>query len=204
MSSRATALVDDSQGNNYCGRLSAIHALMAISEPTGFIGTPLPDINWTERNEQSNDTEIGNKSTSITDTVLEDLNVPATDANDVDTDKYQETFNTGDTNRRPITDPYFLYKSMDILLGLNSPIIKVCRFDGCEDEVLQIPSDDKFQLDIGEMNQKTYSPTGYCRKHLMGSKKCEFVGCDKCSQGSTKFCIKHGGDMMHFTLNQMQ
>ena len=34
--------------------------------------------------------------------------------------------------------------------------------------------------------------------------KCEFSGCDKCSQGSTKFCIKHGGEMIHFTLNQLQ
>ena len=177
---------------------------MAISEPTGFIGTPLPDINWNELNVQSNDTVSGNKSASITDTVLVDLNVSAIDVSDVDSEKYQEIFNTGDTSRRPITDPYFLYKSMDILMGLNSPITKVFRFDGCEDEVFQIPSDDKFQPDIGEMNQKTYSPTEYCRKHLMGSKKCEFSGCDKCSQGSTKFCIKHGGEMIHFTLNQLQ
>lgn len=197
MLSRATAEADDGQGNSYCGRLSAIHALMAISEPTGYNGTPLPEIDWTGRDLSSNNTTNITKNASTADAILEDLNVSVNDISVVHAEKNQDAFNTGDTSRRPITDPYFLFKSMDILMGLSSPAIKVCRFDGCEDEVLQIPSDDKFPIDIGEANRKIYSPTGYCRKHLIGSKKCEFNGCDKCSQGSTKFCIKHGGNDEH-------
>ena len=169
---------------------------MAISEPTGFNGTLPPDISWTGRDVPSNDTVNVDKSASMADTTQEFLNVSA---DVVNAEKYEVKSIVEDTNRRPITDPYFVFKSMDILMGLSRPVIKVCRFDGCEDEVFQIPSDDKFHLDVGETNHKAYTPTGYCRKHLIGSKKCEFIGCDKCSQGSTKFCIKHGGNLNHFT-----
>jgi hypothetical protein len=34
---------------------------------------------------------------------------------------------------------------------------------------------------------------GKGNRDLLGSRKCEYEDCDKCAQGSTKFCIKHGG-----------
>lgn len=65
--------------------------------------------------------------------------------------------------------------------GINKFNKNKCRFEGCKDTVRESNSataeDDKL----------------YCKKHTSGSRQCEFEPCDKCAQGSTKFCIKHGG-----------
>jgi hypothetical protein len=69
------------------------------------------------------------------------------------------------------------------------------RYDSCEDEVALVPIDDKLLTRDVAMEDIMYNTSGFCRKHLLGTKKCEFDGCDKCAQGSTKFCIKHGGKL---------
>jgi len=60
---------------------------------------------------------------------------------------------------------------------VNAQPLKTCRSPGCQECIT--------------MNT-THRPF-YCLRHRNSTKYCKFLGCTKCAQGSTRFCISHGG-----------
>ena len=198
---------DDSNSSSVKGRMNAIHALMTISEPTGFndnsyrsngdnIGHGLDGPVSRSRNSDWDNMNPAQQPTSTS--ILSGV-VRGT---------FEVVDNVGGkqimcrecpTSTSGFSDPYFLINFAGAKSGAGAGakerarVRESCRCEGCNEEVLTVSLDDKFHARNNENEEKIYDNSGFCKKHLLGSKKCEFAGCDKCAQGSTKFCIKHGG-----------
>ena len=191
---------DDPNSNSVRGRMSAIHALMTISEPMGFNDKSIRDsedgldgsrnLDWDTMNPARHPPT---SSTTLDGVVPESSAV----ADNVSGEPIvcQECPTNGRENTTELDGPYYLFKTVHDInyTGARVRVRESCRYEGCNEEVATVSHDDKFHVRNNESDEKIYNHSGFCKKHLLGSKKCEFLGCDKCAQGSTKFCIKHGG-----------
>lgn len=195
---------DESTNRNFSGHLSAIHALMAISEPTGYrqmtsrkIDSAIEDnLQLEKANVRGRPIKI-EKQVAITEAPrdVSDRSSPIISSIKFD-EQLQERFLMQDYKGDEVYDPYSIFKSLDTLPDFGLTKYRKCRYENCEDEVALVPIDDKVLNREVVMEDMMYNTTGFCRKHLLGTKKCEHEGCDKCAQGSTKFCIKHGGEVL--------
>ena len=195
---------DDPNSNSVKGTMSAIHALMTISEPMGFndkstrdSGDGLDSTTSRNRNfdwDNMNPARNPPTSTTILNGVVPESFVVADNVGGGPI-VCQECPTIGHENTAEFNDPYFLFKTVHDInyTGARVRVRESCRHEGCNEEVATVSLDDKFHVRNNESDEKIYNHSGFCKKHLLGSKKCEFLGCDKCAQGSTKFCIKHGG-----------
>lgn len=198
--SSATETDDETTRTNLSGHLSAIHALMAISEPTGYSEMTSRKIdsaiegNFQDKSNARNDVIKNDKQAAMAyiprDT--EDKSSLNIDTTKVD-EQQPGKFIIQDYKADEVYDPYSIFRSLDALPDFNLTKFRKCRYESCEDEVALVPIDDKLLTREVVMEDVMYNTSGFCRKHLLGTKKCEYDGCDKCAQGSTKFCIKHGG-----------
>lgn len=185
MQPSGTELDDDSTSTIFNGHLSAIHALMAISVPTGYQEMTSRKI------EIAN---MGNLQAAMTDIPHDALERSSPVISSIKAEEQQQgKFVVQDYKADEVYDPYSILKSLDALPDFGLTKVRKCRYDSCEDEVALLSIDDKLLSRGLVMEDIMYNSAGFCRKHLFGTKKCEYDGCDKCAQGSTKFCIKHGG-----------
>jgi hypothetical protein len=199
-SATATDPDDETTRKNFSGHLSAIHALMAISEPTGYSEMTSRKIdsaiegNLQDKSNAKSDAIKSEKQTAMTDTPRDAAQKSPPIINSMKVDEQQPgKFIIQEFKSDEVYDPYSIFKSLDALPDFGLTKFRKCRYDSCEDEVALVPIDDKLLTRDVVMEDIMYNTSGFCRKHLLGTKKCEFEGCDKCAQGSTKFCIKHGG-----------
>ena len=213
--SPTAALHDESGSGNISVRLSAIHALMTISEPMGYndIYVPLPDeknriaghemsqiddhSNYHPTFDRRNHQGLISKSTVIPNAVAAaechgNSNSRASlgyqHADSIDQNQCLEDKNQS----------YDFYRMRATRGSLSTFIpteshtgLRKCRFEGCIEKISLVSQ--AASSDFKDGDDRVYHHSLYCKKHLLGSRKCEYEGCDKCAQGSTKFCIKHGG-----------
>ena len=209
------ALHDESGNGNISVRLSAIHALMTISEPMGYndIYVPLPDENnrvggqemsqiddhsnyhpsFDRRNYQGLTNKI--KVVPNADTAIEYHGNSNTSASlgyqhpdSIDQNQCLQIKNQSYDFYRARADR----DSLSTFVPTESHTgLRKCQFEGCIEKIILVIQ--SAPLDSKDGDDRVYHHSLYCKKHLLGSRKCEYEGCDKCAQGSTKFCIKHGG-----------
>lgn len=198
------ALDDESVSGTFSVRLSAIHALMAISEPMGYadIYTPRLDgedrgyhgVNGLDSQYSFNQNGQSNNSNQNNDRMYNDLldngrhgNNSNSDQQYLDADNRMHNQNNQNNQlyQKNIPDSFVYCKVVE------SSFNRKCLFEGCDEKVLHTLEEHSLMKDEDE--DRACRQSIYCKKHLLGSRKCEYDGCDKCAQGSTKFCIKHGG-----------
>ena len=250
-----TVLDDESSSGNLV-RLSAIHALMAISEPMGYNDMFSPRLdddrivyndlnsidgqynfnnhnnpnfnennqsnqnNHNNQNSQNNqnhnqngdrsgtlDSNRGiNNSNSNNNSNNADLNYDDTGVHNHINSNHNSSNNQNNQNnqndhnylfQKNVSQNNFSYQK-NILESLSS--YRKCLFEGCDEKVLLTLHEEHSSSSLVKEDEedRVYRQSVYCKKHLLGSRKCEYEGCDKCAQGSTKFCIKHGGNTISF------
>jgi hypothetical protein len=160
--SPSSVLLDDETSS------SAIHALMAISEPNGYIRDSVSHIG----------TEISNNDSQLLlSQDIRNASIPRP--------------NLQNQNKKA-TIP--LCTVINLNQVSNSSLPRKGRFEDYE-KPSTLPSG--FSVEEEEKGkgdeENVFNNSPYCKKDLLGSRKCEYEDCDKCAQGSTKFCIKHGG-----------
>jgi hypothetical protein len=136
---------------------SAIHALMAISEPNAYIRDSINNVST----ENSNN---GNQLHNPPD--IKNANIPRP--------------NQQNQNKKATIPLCTVINSNQ---ASSSSVPKKGHFEDYEET--STPTAGFSSLEEEEK--------GKGNRDLLGSRKCEYEDCDKCAQGSTKFCIKHGG-----------
>ena len=216
LSSIAT-INDETSNGNISVRLSAIHALMAISEPMCYndLHFPLLDennriasqeisqiddqYNFHPSFDRRSHHDLMSRDRAINDASTTSLCNADTNTNTSLGYKYADSM---DQNQRlqVKTQSFDSFKmrgdrsdTISTLISTESHTgLRKCRYEGCVEKIILITQ----EVSLGSReddDDRIYHHSLYCKKHLLGSRKCEHEGCDKCAQGSTKFCIKHGG-----------
>ena len=214
-----SSLDDEFNSGHVSVRLSAIHALMAISEPMGYNNIFVPRLD-------ESDWIIGQDLGELDDQVSL---VPNADRRftEYTIDPSVAQMNSNSSQQMRDSDNKNIQRKNQIVEITNTkgrkglfaafkPVVEShtriqnCRVEGCSEKSVVISPEEHSGINgsgsgsssgsgsgLGGKNDddedRVYHHSLYCKKHLLGSRKCEFDGCDKCAQGSTKFCIKHGG-----------